>query len=490
MTATKKKEEEHPDDRIDHVRRYIQKETSALSFVEDGPNGIGIKAASDQVEGTLLQSCPVTAMALEPSRRQTHCGFCSRAIDPTNNSACSGCHIIVCCDKCRQLLAWHVSSGECAFFQSLVEVVAKESLDSCLLLTIRLMFRQWYDAQHLDDESKNAPAPIDWKLFQSLYKSPSQQDQDCISLLLSSICQRMKIPGEPLTKISFDEVVGRVLGCSHAITDVRLPIGEQYLGRAIFLQHSFYNHACTPNAYLSCSTNNDGLVARVHLLRQVGQQEEITLSYLPLSGLSKTERHAKLQESYHFSCACNACLKDAHQDCLKLSENAYVESLRQVQFACHADLLCNPDKDALESILATLFMLKRGLENQGIPESHEVSTELHRLLAKGYALNGQTQKAIEENEAFFSALVPTCSLFDPVTEAKQRIEYTKLLENDDDQRRQLTLAYDGAKAALGSDQSLFKAFGVIIFRASRLRRLIGWIERSQICKFSRRFWGG
>jgi len=81
-------------------------------------------------------------------------------------------------------------------------------------------------------------------------------------------------------------------------------------------------------------------------------------------------------------------------------------------------------------------MLHRGLENQEIPISHEVRLELHRLLAKAYTLHGQIDKAIQEHEAFLSALQHISGLFDPVAVAIQQLEYSKLLKDVESSRQE------------------------------------------------------
>jgi len=458
------------ENRLHHVRKCIQKKTDAVSVVNDGSSGMNVTSVSDQNEGTLLLSCGAALMALEPCTRRTRCGFCSRALRPTSNIPCSSCGIVAVCDSCHSLKSWHSSSGECTLFQALVQVVGDEaSLDSCLLLTMRLLFRQWYDTQQGNSKSNEVlPPMIDWKLFGCLYATPSQQsqDDDDISLLLSSMRQALKriskdITIDWLSREAFDEVLGRVLGCSHAITDFMLPLGEQCVGRALFLEHSFYNHACMPNAYLSCTTEGDApaLMARVHLLQPVTKDEPISISYLPLSGLSKEERQSRLQAGYHFTCRCAACSQDLYEEHLKLFESADVESLRQVQFSCHSDLLRsekNSDQDQVDSSLGMLRMLQRGLENQKIPKAHEVRLELHRLLAWAYMLDGKTENALHEHEAFFKSVQLIAGLFDPVAEATQRLEYGSLFKREQKQD-EISLALRQSLVPLGEDHEFVKS---------------------------------
>jgi len=129
-------------DRLLHVQRCFKKETEKLLIVHDEISRIGVTASSNNQQGVLLLSCGAAAIALEPSQRNTRCGFCSVAVDLSQGDLCSGCGILVNCDSCQQSMEWHTASGECTVFQALVQAVGKESLDSCLLLTMRLMFRK------------------------------------------------------------------------------------------------------------------------------------------------------------------------------------------------------------------------------------------------------------------------------------------------------------------------------------------------------------
>lgn len=484
MTAAAKEakaEGKESTSRLEYVNECIRERNSAISVGEDDDNGLSVTSTVPQQSGALVLSCQAAAIALEPCRRNTRCGYCNREVDPTSSKVCSDCEIVAICDACRPVKkGWHESSRECILFQALVQVVGAESLDSSLLLTMRLMFQRWYDSQ-LDKNKNGAPqATIDWKLFDCLYAMPSTQVQDgdmndTISLLLSNLRLVVDhlskdVSTEWLTRESFDQVSGRVIGCSHAITDFLQPLGDQCLGRAIFVQHSFYNHACTPNAFLSCTTKNDTLTARVHLLKPVDKNEPITLSYLPLSGLSKMERQLRLMEGYHFKCSCTTCAHDSYEEYLKLESTADVESLRQVQFTCHADLLRLQNdfvQDDLDSRLGTLQMLQRGLENQNIPASHEVRLELHRLLAMAYTLNEQIQLAMEQHEAFFKALNSIPRLFDPVAEAIQRLEYAKLLQDDSArQQQELSFAVQKATTALGENHEFVQSISERITSSS------------------------
>lgn len=311
-----------------------------------------------------------------------------------------------------------------------------------------------------------------------------------LSEALDAVVDKISLQGHNPKELT-RSTLGRVLGCSHAIVDPSLPLGKQTLGRAVYAGHSFFNHSCTPNAYLSSIIpssssrtsptngslssssldNQQELKARIHLLRPVDKGEEITLSYIPLSGLSRQERQESLKESYGFSCSCSACSDPNHS--LVLPQNAVmadIDLIRQIQFGLNDKLLdlaekwlkdlrhsiirreheriCRknsrnrntdtndvntdsnkvPNQDPaivleLDRVMRRIEMTQKGIANQNLPESHEVSIESDRLLAAtcdlwlkamGESMCVSIESAFESHFEFYRKTEQIQGLFDPV----------------------------------------------------------------------------
>ncbi len=345
-----------------------------------------------------------------------------------------------------------------------------------------------------------------------------------------------------LTKSKFDAIMGKVVGCGHAVTDVTASLGCQCIGRALFLEHSFYNHSCVPNAFLSCHIQTGAtlaadhqkvrniyqgsghrhhcsLIARVHCISDIEKTGPVTISYIPTSGLDSKERHQRLHQNYSFSCQCKACNEGTFigkklSKFLSLPDDCDVDILRQMQFSCHEKIneirralirLKEEASDRLEKkeeienelqfCISTIKMNQRGMKFQGIPLSHEVSIESHRLLAASLSLMGEYGLAVKEHALFLESAQAIQEIFDPVAIATSLLEYAKDLRRCDDGKTTevehssiLNTAYDNAKMALGVDHSFvrqnFESF--IIDREDRINSEIACGDKFSTLPTSKR----
>jgi hypothetical protein len=282
-----------------------------------------------------------------------------------------------------------------------------------------------------------------------------------------------------MNKQEFDSIMGKVIGCGHAVTDVSASLGCQCLGRALFLEHSFYNHACCPNAYFSCHFDDlddssccCALTARIHCIHDVCKGESVTISYIPTSGLDRTERRKRLKDSYNFECMCDVCVgkwtwAKEIEDRVTLPAGHEVDIIRNMQYECNQQLLtlmkeckCSGERlnemqlCDLQSCLSTIQMNKRGVCNQNIPGSHEVSIESHRLHAAALLLSGDVDSALKEHEAFHEAVQKILRIFDPVAFATSLNEYAAALDRVGKCSRRdeiVLLALENLSCALGDD---------------------------------------
>lgn len=402
-------------------RRFIEQAMSAKSnndlaqVKHDASNGIFVTASKDvstlkQFKNLVLK-CPAASLALDPSFRQTQCGFC--AIRHETMLQCSTCKLIAVCPACVPKLSSDEHTKECPALKALGGTFGAD-IDSAHLLTVRLLCAQTNNVKW-------------WKLFECLYQATDEGlDQDVISM----ICSHLPAPANNVE--GYKKCLTRILGCSHNITDPSLPLGNQSLGRAIFLEHSFYNHSCKPNAFLSCQFVSNTLEASLHLIRTVKHGEPITISYIPLCGLSVQERQQRLGESYGFDCTCDVCTttsssSDNTQEQPKLSEDMDVQSIRDIQFSCNEQLTQGQEKE-VEHVISLVRMTQRGICNQKIPPNHEVAIETERLLAMAYTLLEDWNESKLHHELFFQQAATIADIFDPVAMATQYLEYSKVLE--------------------------------------------------------------
>eukprot|EP00531_Pseudo-nitzschia_arenysensis_P014349 CAMPEP_0116131964 /NCGR_PEP_ID=MMETSP0329-20121206/9294_1 /TAXON_ID=697910 /ORGANISM="Pseudo-nitzschia arenysensis, Strain B593" /LENGTH=665 /DNA_ID=CAMNT_0003626445 /DNA_START=172 /DNA_END=2169 /DNA_ORIENTATION=- len=477
--------------------------------------GVFVVADQELQEGTMVLSCESEGFVLEtPELRRNYCSycgckknekaplmFCLNCLDSDGNPMigyCSGCthahkrHHIDNPVECRviQCLRATITNNENSNGEEDEEtaitnqVLGEIFASSVAILAIKLLARQTH-IQRSEHETSW------WEKIKLLYENPlpAQGPYSAIAMLLgaaldAAVDTNTMNSCEQSHEILARSTLGRILGCSHAIVDPSLPLGKQTLGRAIYAGHSFYNHSCSPNAYLSTnlpsaskpsSNNGDGvsvspqrLTARVHLLRPVSKGEEITVSYLPLSGLSRQERKETLETSYGFSCNCSVCSDNNHPLVLPPNTDvAGIDSIRQIQFGLNdklTDLSAKMIKDfrysiirreherirnrsfrnrneskdeeeenenkpnsafvlELDRILRTIEMTQKGISNQNLPECHEVSIESERLSAAacdlwlkvmGESLCVSSESAFDAHFEFWRKTDQIQGLFDPV----------------------------------------------------------------------------
>jgi hypothetical protein len=340
---------------------------------------------------------------------------------------------------------------------------------SVALLAIRLVCRRLSQTTGIKAEAVTTTTLTDdtswrWEDFDCLYELPLPPPYGAMATLVAAALGAVlsNAAGQPPADSHEDLVrstLGRILGCSHALVDPSLPLGKQVLGRAIYVGQSFYNHSCAPNAYLSTVVGDSsmgGPTARVHLLRPLARGDEITLSYLPLSGLSGDERRESLVQGYGFDCGCKACRESNSP--LELPADADrvgMSAIREIQFGLNDRLLDLEAKwkekgdkhdegidlrDEVTSIQRTIDMTSRGIRNQELPECHEVSIESDRLTARACDLWLEAAKAStgaphsgippiatlagEKHREFFRKTAQIANLFDPVALATQYLAHS------------------------------------------------------------------
>lgn len=429
--------------KVEYVSKILS-QGGLITALQSVKGGVIVVAMKDLTKGTNVMECIAASIALDPPYRRSNCGYCAQQHPKLN--LCDKCRVIAGCPNCASGIRRHKS--ECEALQALGNLLPKNddtgdpNIDSSHLLTVRILCQR----QNLD-----------WELSKRLHavSLPESINSEIAAICASFQATELSWVGNDVYYLA----LARVVGCSHAITDVSLPLGSQSIGRGMFPIHSFYNHLCTPNAFLSCSLMttshlderiDKGVVANVHLLSDIKAGDQVSISYVPTSGLGFQERQRLLLQGYDFVCDCDAC---RNQEIL-LPPNVDVDSIREIQFHCNERLVNleegSVDIDEIQQIISLINMTKRGIQNQDIPCSHEVSIESDRLLAMAYSLSGHKKEAIKYHQSFFSESELIGHLFDPVTMATQRLKYAEVLDCDI-RTEQLRQAISALETALGEN---------------------------------------
>eukprot|EP00980_Cylindrotheca_fusiformis_P018241 scaffold5926_cov102-Cylindrotheca_fusiformis.AAC.4 len=184
--------------------------------VKSTKEGISVQANQDiSCRGTNILSCHAIGIALDPSVRSTHCGFCAAPAASLNKNTCSSCQMVSACTACLSTLTgYHHTTNECTVLKSLRTTFGPD-VDSVHLMTIRLLCALSQD----DDDGDIGNSS--WKFFQCLYSADNVVSslKEPIKLMCSHLPEPANDPDE------YSQSLARVLGCSHNITDVSLPLG-------------------------------------------------------------------------------------------------------------------------------------------------------------------------------------------------------------------------------------------------------------------------
>jgi hypothetical protein len=86
------------------------------------------------------------------------------------------------------------------------------------------------------------------------------------------------------------------------------------IGGAVFTLQSNFNHSCDPNTEVD---NTETHEIRVKTCRDVARGDELTIAYIPVEGLSWSQRREKLR-AYFFECDCSRC----RRECAEQSRDA------------------------------------------------------------------------------------------------------------------------------------------------------------------------
>ena len=495
-------------------------DTMSIVDVKAGEEGLHMTALRPIASGTRIMESRAISIALEPPYRTTCCGFCCSSdrnyhtsvarLDNVKEKAakqrgsgmelCTDCNVISFCSSCsKSRFCRSIHQRECRALQTVAAVwnglgnvdegddgdkltpSHGQELDSCHLLTTRILVLRKAPKMSNDDKRSDLnDADNDLHenlaLLDTLYECeqlPLQFEEfvECLfkknSKVDSVFNDTLDLQNKSNLKADYLRILRQVIGCGHAITNISLPLGQQCLGRALFVSHSFYNHSCSPNAYLSChiaqrvkdetkssNASSGALIARVHALRDVGVGDSVTLSYIPLCGMAKSERQKRLLSGYNFVCKCELCQAGKGDILLPLEDGIVVDAdpIREIQYTCSERLLQSKDanqsqeheqldrsKDSedgrngldveqIAHVLSLIKMTQRGIRNQQIPVAHEVSLESHRLLALGYSMLHDYSQAISHHMDFVRIIEDNFHgllSFDPVALANQYMEFSQ-----------------------------------------------------------------
>lgn len=234
-----------------------------LEQYDSGEAGRAVRTCGATQAGTLLCSSESLAIALEPHRRSTRCGFCTAALAAKHEGCCEACGLIAICAACQSAGALQAHTAECAKLAEL-SGGSPDELSSLVLLCARIVLRGPRAVAETAQLCTNESAMVatgDGR--ESLVQLRAAGDGLSSALAPAPAAGATGAAGvaEIMTAsegAAAASAAARVLlvccANSHNLTDLTLPLGEQSLGVGLFPRLSLFNHACAAVVILSRSS--------------------------------------------------------------------------------------------------------------------------------------------------------------------------------------------------------------------------------------------
>ncbi|EXJ95655.1 hypothetical protein A1O1_00777 [Capronia coronata CBS 617.96] len=293
--------------------------------------GNGLYVARDTAaKSQLVFVAQPLLVALETTKLATSCYYCFRSPsesdwqasdEPKGNlKTCSRCKVVRFCDQKCQTQAWsQYHRLECKLYSKLYPRILPSSVRAIIRLLKQhkegmLLEGEWEHLLKLESHQEEI-AKAGGQRWQDLIimmqgiKGYSGTDQSP-ELILRLICI-LTVNSFTLTNVTFDSI-----------------------GLVLHPKPALVNHSCDPNAYVRFDifspSHQPGDQASgslsVHALRDIGKDEEITISYVDTT-FPLERRRQELRERYFFSCQCDLCARgqDTPQDTCHFSPSSSLQ---------------------------------------------------------------------------------------------------------------------------------------------------------------------
>ncbi|KAJ7190687.1 hypothetical protein GGX14DRAFT_603642 [Mycena pura] len=280
-----------------------------LAIRTSSASGRGLWMTRKCAPGQVLFVVKPHAAALSNDRLGS---YCSQCFAPDALKRCTRCQAIHYCDSTCQNIDWAVHKHECAALQRIAA-----SGDSAIPSdAIRCLGRIMWKSQ------KKGPWTQEIDSLQSHIKDIKPSAYELHTHLAISLVRYLGL-SSPSEIASFGlasgadlaDLVSRFVTNTFTVTDASLTP----LGSSVSPPVALINHSCDPNAVVVFprasarpSAAQEPLM-HVIALREIAADEEILTAYVDTT-LPRAIRHAALQETYCFTCACSLCASNVGVD--------------------------------------------------------------------------------------------------------------------------------------------------------------------------------
>jgi hypothetical protein len=286
--------------------------------------GRSLVAVKEAKKGQLLlevsQSAEKVAVLLDDLLLAgVNCGVCLAPTPSGEESeflkACSGCHSLLICSKCRDRKIHCHNDRECKAYKALFRdgsiLRNQEAFPLISDTTLeRLLIRM---VSNESDASMQAFIGS----MQDLEQHYLKEEADVKTKMVAAVKNAHTMTGTSLSR-KRQKMWTRIAARFRANEMmVSVPwrwrksgianLGKDDVGVGLFVPASYCNHSCSPNAQYTFEfdgTNGPTLVLRA--CKDILPGHEITITYESLYASSRDRQH-ELASVYHFQCACDRC---------------------------------------------------------------------------------------------------------------------------------------------------------------------------------------
>ncbi|KAK1946796.1 Histone-lysine N-methyltransferase SMYD3 [Phytophthora citrophthora] len=304
--------------------------------LDDRKGRCAVASVALQAGSCVLRTSAVCAVSV------SSCGWCFTP--QVALSRCTGCRVARYCSRKCQQLDWAQHRRECSVWRSVPAVKTSPTV----LLVSRLAFKLFLGSG-ADQEEKNSVLKLRHHLedHTTVKRQQFQEMAQLVLLLLSRYKgdKYLQIPSFETLRNDLEEEILKLFGRVNCNAfSLANDMTNEAVGIGLFPNGALFNHDCDPN----CVVSFKGREMQVHVVKDVQEGQELTVSYIELLQ-STTSRRSELKDSYFFDCECTRCqtatMDDWYFDGLMCSskgcQGAFVESKRQ----CN---LCGTERDTTE----------------------------------------------------------------------------------------------------------------------------------------------
>ncbi|KAL3664945.1 hypothetical protein V7S43_010121 [Phytophthora oleae] len=292
-------------------------------MLDDRKGRCAVASVAIRAGSCVLRTSAVCAVGV------SSCGWCFTP--QVALSRCTGCRVARYCSRKCQQLDWAQHRRECSAWRC----VPAAKTSPTILLVSRLGFKLFLGFG-IDQEEKNGVLKLRHHL-EDHAPVKCQQFQEMTQLVLLLLSRykgdkSLQIPSfETLQNDLEDEIVklfGRVNCNAFSLAN---DVTNEAVGIGLFPDGALFNHDCDPN----CVVSFKGREMQVHVVKDVQEGQELTVSYVELLQ-STTSRRSELKESYFFDCECARCQAALSQE---TTDDWYLDGLVCSNKECHDGVL-------------------------------------------------------------------------------------------------------------------------------------------------------